>query len=52
LIRAGQRNIVRLNDWSEQIDKTVSKRDVLFEQLSKRLTDLEEEVRKLKEGRQ
>jgi hypothetical protein len=43
LLRSGQTNLVRLNDWSEKIDRIIEIRD-------KRLDDIEARLRKL-EGR-
>jgi hypothetical protein len=43
LLRSGQTNLVRLNDWSEKIDQLLEERD-------KRLEALEERVRKLEGG--
>src|SRR5688572_15279230 len=45
LIRAGQTNIVRLNDWSEKIDQMLASRD-------KRIDELDARLRKLEENRQ
>ena len=40
LLRSGQTNLVRLNNWSEEIDSLLAKRD-------KRIDELESRVRKL-----
>jgi hypothetical protein len=45
LIRAGQTNIVRLNDWSEKIGQMLAAR-------YKRLDELDARLRKLEENRQ
>lgn len=42
LLRSGQTNLVRLNDWSEQIDKMLSERDRTIAELSERVRKLEE----------
>jgi hypothetical protein len=45
LIRSGQTNIVRLNDWSEKIDQMLAARD-------KRMDEIEARLRKLEGNRQ
>lgn len=43
LIRAGQTNIVRLNDWSEKIDQMLAARDKRIDALEARVRKLENE---------
>ena len=45
LLRSGQTNLVRLNDWSEEIDQALTRRD-------KRIDKLEARVKKLENGGQ
>ena len=42
LIRSGQTNIVRLNDWSEKMDQLLAARDKRIDELEARLRKLEE----------
>jgi hypothetical protein len=44
LLRAGQTNLVRLNDWSEKIDQALAERD-------KRIDELEARLRRLENGK-
>lgn len=41
LLRSGQTNIVRLNDWSETIDSLLAKRDKRIDELESRVQKLE-----------
>ena len=41
LLRAGQTNLVRLNDWSEKVDQLLAARDKRIDQLEARLQKLE-----------
>lgn len=41
-LRAGQTNLVRLNDWSERIDSLLAKRDKRIDALEARLRKLEQ----------
>ena len=41
LLRAGQTNLVRLNDWSETIDQLLAVRDKRPDELEARLRKLE-----------
>ena len=40
-MRAGQTNLVRLNDWSERIDSLLAKRDKRIDELEARLRKVE-----------
>lgn len=42
LIRSGQTNIVRLNDWSEKIDQLLATRDKRLDEMDARLRRLED----------
>lgn len=41
LLRSGQTNLVRLNDWSETIDQLLAVRDKRLDELESRLRKLE-----------
>src|SRR5688572_20797967 len=41
LIRSGQTNLVRLNDWSEKMDQLLAARDKRLDELEARLRKLE-----------
>ena len=41
LLRSGQTNLVRLNDWSEKIDQALAERDKRIDELGSRLRKLE-----------